>query len=220
MKYLAEFDRAECDGHQRRYALSAQWLEGLLQAGAVVYDCGRGAWPLAAMLQRCFPADLRTTGEQDLRYEFATIPGGVADGVICTEVIEHLKDRGEDDPTTFTYSGIANLVGECFRILKPGGWLFLTTPNLASLGCLWTHLRGDAAHWYKPHVRELGPAEVRWFLERAGFCIVRFEGVDVWSTRDCPPELAALAMRLAPAVPREDCLFVLAEKPHGDEARS
>ena len=123
-----------------------------------------------------------------------------------------MKDRAEDDVTMFTYSGIRNLLSECFRILRPGGWLFLSTPNLASLGCLWTHLQGDAAHWHKPHVRELGPEELRWFLEQAGFHLARLEGVDVWPARDCPPELAALALRLAPQVPRADCLFVLAEK--------
>lgn len=43
---------------------------------------------------------------------------GVADGIICKEVLEHV-----DDPFT--------AVTEMARVLRPGGWLFLTVPFLA-----------------------------------------------------------------------------------------
>ena len=201
MKYIHEFDPAVCGGHERRYALSAQWLEGLLTPGSVVYDCGRGQCPLAhhapAPLSR---RDAQRPGEQDLRYELA-IPSATADGMICSEVIEHMKDRGEDNCATFTYSGIRNLLAECFRILKPGG---LAVPEHAQPGVAGVPLeplQGDAAWWFKPHVRELGPEEVRWFLAKAGFQIARLEGVDVWPVAECPAELAALARRLGPGRP-------------------
>ena len=154
MKYLSEFDAVECAGHHRRYALSAEWLEPLLLPAAVVYDCGMGEWPFAAMLRRRFPAEIRSTGWADLRYAWP-IADAAADGVTCMEVIEHMKDRGEDDLTAFTFSGVRNLLAECFRILKPGGWLFLSTPNLSCYGCLWSQVRGDSPAWYKPHVKEL-----------------------------------------------------------------
>ena len=191
MKYLGEFDPSQCGGHERRYALSAQWLEGLLTPGSVVYDCGRGQYPLRSHA----PRPLSRRAAQHGRAGPALRAGDsstTADGMICSEVIEHMKDRGEDDCATFTYSGIRNLLAECFRILKPGGWLFLSTPNLACPECLWSHVRGDAAWWFKPHVRELGPEEVRWFLAKAGFRIARLEGVDVWPVAECPAELAAL----------------------------
>jgi SAM-dependent methyltransferase len=212
MRYLSEFDASKCGGHERRYALSVEWLEPLLSPGAVVYDCGRGEWPLPAMLRRTFAADIRNTGEADLRYPFPIL-SDVADGVICTEVIEHMKDRVEDDITTFTYSGVHNLLSECLRILKPGGWLFLSTPNLSSYGCLWGHMKGDSPTWYKPHVHELGCKELRWFLTAAGFVVERFEGVDVWPPQEYLPQVKHVADMLCPGLPRESCLFVLGRKP-------
>lgn len=45
-----------------------------------------------------------------------TLPSGIYDGIICVEVIEHVL---EDDA----------FVHHIARVLKPGGWLYLTTPN-------------------------------------------------------------------------------------------
>ena len=213
LKYLDQFDATQCDGHERRYALSAEWIEPLLVPGAVVYDYGRGDYPFAAMIRQSFPAvDLRTTGDADLRYPLP-IESDSADGVCCMEVLEHMKDRSEDDPATFTYSGLRNLLAECLRILKPGGWLFLTTPNVSSYGCLWSHLKGESPQWYLPHVRELGFAETKRFLTEAGFHVDRFDGVDVWPATECPSDLVELVERLCPMMPRENCLFTLSHKP-------
>ena len=48
------------------------------------------------------------------------------DGVILAEVFEHLRID-----LNFT-------VSEIFRVLKPGGWFYLSTPNMFSYRRLWT----------------------------------------------------------------------------------
>lgn len=201
-------------GHYDRYVLSANWLEPFLTAGAKVAECGAEDGVFTRLLRECFPAvEVTTIGETiDLRYRFADrFPP--QDLVLAMEVIEHMKDRSEDDRATFCYSGVKNLLAECFLLLRPGGTLFLSTPNPASYGCLWTQMRGDCPQWFKPHPRELGPLELRWLLEYAGFRIEAFHGVNVWPPQECPAELRKLADRLSPDIPRESCLFILARKP-------
>jgi SAM-dependent methyltransferase len=45
-----------------------------------------------------------------------TLPSETYDGVICVEVIEHVVED-------------AAFIHQAARVLKPGGWLYLTTPN-------------------------------------------------------------------------------------------
>jgi SAM-dependent methyltransferase len=60
---------------------------------------------------KCEPADLAKA------WPFAD---GSFDYVLSSEAIEHLPDQ-------------MHMLGECARVLRPGGRLFLTTPNLLSL---------------------------------------------------------------------------------------
>lgn len=52
---------------------------------------------------------------------------GVFDVVLSMEGIEHFEHQ-------------AGFVRECARVLRPGGWLLLTTPNVLTLGARATHL--------------------------------------------------------------------------------
>lgn len=91
------------------------------------------------------------------------------DGVLCCEVLEHLTT----DP-------IMMLAG-IHRVLKPDGWLILTTPNVASLTNIVALLHGRNV--YSPyelawgptwrHNREYTVAEVRELLVNTGFRIDR-----------------------------------------------
>jgi SAM-dependent methyltransferase len=59
----------------------------------------------------------------------ATLPfrDGAFDVVLSMEGIEHFEHQ-------------AGFVRECARVLRPGGWLLLTTPNVLTLGARATHL--------------------------------------------------------------------------------
>lgn len=96
--------------------------------------------------------------------------------VLCCELIEHLFE----DPM--------HLMSEVNRILKPGGQLVLTTPNIASLRALAAILTGYHPGFFttyiKPvpggevearHNREYAPLEIRRLLEAAGFDVLRLE---------------------------------------------
>jgi glycosyltransferase involved in cell wall biosynthesis/SAM-dependent methyltransferase len=116
-------------------------------------------------------------------------PDGHFSTVVCGELIEHLFE----DPM--------HLMGEVNRILKPGGHLVLTTPNIASLRGISAILQGyhpGFFHSYlKPaesgetdarHNREYAPREIQQLLECSGFELTLLETGEF---RDAPhPEFA------------------------------
>jgi glycosyltransferase involved in cell wall biosynthesis/SAM-dependent methyltransferase len=97
--------------------------------------------------------------------------------VICGELIEHLFE----DPM--------HLMSEVNRILKPGGHLVLTTPNIAALrgiaGILQGYHPGFFHAYIRPaegtgevdarHNREYAPREIHQLLENSGFEVARLE---------------------------------------------
>jgi glycosyltransferase involved in cell wall biosynthesis len=103
-------------------------------------------------------------------------PDGHYGTVLCCELIEHLFE----DPM--------HLMSEINRILKPGGHLVLTTPNVCSLRAIAAILQGyhpGLFHAYlRPtesedrdarHNREYAPREIRLLLENSGFEITLLE---------------------------------------------
>ena len=103
-------------------------------------------------------------------------PDGHFSTVLCCELIEHLFH----DPM--------HLMSEVNRILRPGGHLVLTTPNIASLRAISAILQGyhpGFFHSYlKPqesgetdarHNREYTPKEIHLLLENSGFAVERLE---------------------------------------------
>jgi 2-polyprenyl-3-methyl-5-hydroxy-6-metoxy-1,4-benzoquinol methylase len=86
-------------------------------------------------------------------------PAETFDAVIMSHVIEHVPAPIE-------------LLKECYRILKPGGKVVLTTPNSSC----WGH-RFFRKYWrgLEPprHLHVFGPSSIEQTLRRAGFGIVR-----------------------------------------------
>jgi glycosyltransferase involved in cell wall biosynthesis/SAM-dependent methyltransferase len=109
--------------------------------------------------------------------------------VLCCELIEHLSA----DPM--------HMMAEINRILKPGGYVVLTTPNLAGLrgvsalllgyhpGLLSVYTRPSAGQPADArHHREYTPIEIHLLLEDAGFEVTRLE---TGPFREAPrPEMA------------------------------
>jgi SAM-dependent methyltransferase len=91
---------------------------------------------------------------------------GTFDCVTAFDVIEHL-------PT----ESALQMLGEAERILAPGGWLLVTTPNRKSLrNRVWGH------HLDDKHFFELDARELEAMLTQAGFRVRELEGVYL-----CPP---------------------------------
>jgi glycosyltransferase involved in cell wall biosynthesis/SAM-dependent methyltransferase len=104
-------------------------------------------------------------------------PDGHFATVICGELIEHLFE----DPM--------HLMSQVNRILKPGGHLVLTTPNIAALrgisGILQGYHPGFFHAYIRPaegtgevdarHNREYAPREIHQLLENSGFQVTSLE---------------------------------------------
>jgi glycosyltransferase involved in cell wall biosynthesis len=102
---------------------------------------------------------------------------GAFDTVLCCELLEHLVS----DPMA--------MMSEISRVLKLGGHLVLTTPNIASARAISAILLGYHPAFFpayirprKPgeepearHNREYAPMEIQHLLEDAGFEILRLE---------------------------------------------
>jgi glycosyltransferase involved in cell wall biosynthesis/SAM-dependent methyltransferase len=96
--------------------------------------------------------------------------------VLCCELLEHL------------FADPMHLMGEVNRILKPGGHLLLTTPNIAALRGISAILQGyhpgffhayirpsDTGEVDARHNREYTPREIHQLLENSGFAVARLE---------------------------------------------
>ncbi len=107
------------------------------------------------------------------RYPYAD---GRFAAVVCCELLEHLAE----DPM--------HMAAEINRILRLGGRLVLSTPNICALRSVAAVLRGDHPGLYSQytalkggntveprHAREYTPEEVRKLFEAAGFVVERLE---------------------------------------------
>lgn len=108
----------------------------------------------------------------DLEYGMFPVKDGTYDFVMCCEVLEHM----EIDPM--------HMLSEVNRVLKPGGTLLLTTPNITSSRALSKILSGVEPYFYMQyhknreyhrHNYEYSARTLKRLLECAGF------NVDVWS---------------------------------------
>lgn len=115
-------------------------------------DLGAGWGHLIERLQNAYPQiqchgldynpthfELRGVpiGHSDFNVDTLPFPDGTFDLVTCTEVIEHLEN--------FRHS-----MREAARVLRPGGWLVVSTPNVLSLKSRWTYLIHGFLSYFDP----------------------------------------------------------------------
>ena len=174
----------------------------------------KALWPRVllshALLQegRDWPAAeraLRDVLDIDLANPRATIIGDL-------RAVEQVTSQTYDciilTQTLHVIDDMPAVVRECERLLKPGGVLLLSTPNLRSLNGLWNllvhgrsyALKGDIYEEYENlekvghmvHVREYAPGDVRQLLKRVGF---ETEALVFWGRQPrMPAELLCRAM--------------------------
>lgn len=90
----------------------------------------------------------------DLELERFPLPDGSFDVVVANQIFEHLKQ-------------IYRPMGEIHRILKPGGLLLFSVPNLASLHCRIQLLLGrqpSTIKVFEAHVRAFAPPAAKEFV--------------------------------------------------------
>lgn len=199
--------------HTLRYIESLEWLDSYLISGSSVLDLG-GNSAFSDALKK-FRGVCMRSNVPDLRYQFP-FPDNSLGLVLCMEVLEHICDRGDSQIDIFTGSGIKNILSETFRVLRSGGHLFLTTPNVCCYNSVWRALQGKHPFSYSPHFRELAPADVVECVERAGFKVERYEVLDIWQGHNVPGNVVEsinqISDKLQCEVARGDCTFILACK--------
>jgi glycosyltransferase involved in cell wall biosynthesis len=107
--------------------------------------------------------------------------GETFDVVLCCELIEHLTE----DPM--------HMLLEINRVLKWGGLVVVTTPNIASAFSIKESMSGSSPYIYGSynrksradrHSREYTPSDVRLVLESGGFKVIKLFSEDLWHDTD------------------------------------
>jgi SAM-dependent methyltransferase len=189
-------------------------VDGLFRGGDVIIDlgCGDGRWldAIAPRYRRAIGVDIigsrmdgQTAGadwefiqaDLDLGLPF---DDGIADVIRANQVIEHVREPGE-------------FLAGARRVLRPGGLLVVTTPNvryvrhLARLVFLGrgpmtsSHPPGTASAWDDGHLHYLTPGDLRRIAAQAGFGQVRVSALVAPSGRFGP--LRRVLRRLSTVAP-------------------
>ena len=133
---------------------------------------------------------------------------GSIDVALSCELIEHLRE----DPL--------HMLVDLHRVLKWGGLLILTTPNIASAHSVRAVLGGGSPYIYGQynrrspadrHSREYTPEDVRIAMESAGFQVVRLLTSNIWHEAD-EDLLARLDRTGVPRDLRGDNIFAVGRK--------
>jgi SAM-dependent methyltransferase len=187
--------------HRQRFLQTFDAVMDLGLAPGRLLDVG-GVGPVASYLARNGWQAEGTLAE--LRGPLP-LTDGVFDLILCTEVIEHIKDQDStalSDLEAFNYSGVMSMLRELRRALRPQGLLLITTPNAASWHMLAKWLYGELLLADPNHVREFTPFEL---IRVAGLCGLRpalIKTIDSWSQGQVPMlEWVASAMRADASLP-------------------
>jgi ubiquinone/menaquinone biosynthesis C-methylase UbiE len=129
-------------------------------------------------------------------------PDGTFDLVICIEVLRYL--HGADN---------REALREMYRVLKPGGTMFLTMVNRYALDGFYLHyharrlFRGQRASGDAPHCEFTTPAEVDQAVRAAGFSTATHRGVLLGPMRMLYKLSTRIACRVAPVLePLDDAI--------------
>lgn len=212
-----DMDAAYGVNHSPRLILSRAWLNAVIPGEGHFTAFDLGAEGISTFLWRqWFPnVEWRNT-DFDLRFHWE-LPDSLADLIVCTEVIEHLPDQPNAiHNEAFGRFGVKGLLQESFRVLKPGGVIFITTPNAASM----LHVRATLLKippWlFEMHIREYTLEEVIAEVKKAGFDVLRARDVHCMSIGLYPDFISLfelLQLNGYSTEGRGDDLFILARKP-------
>lgn len=117
----------------------------------------------------------------DVERDRFPFPDDYFDVALCCELIEHLRE----DPM--------HMLLELNRVLRWGGLVIVTTPNIASAFSVQEAMAGRSPNLYSHysrknpadrHAREYTPTDVRVALESAGFKVLKLFTENVWHDTD------------------------------------
>lgn len=189
-KHLSQWHETYVANHKRRIALDLDLAKEQAQQGSAVLEFGSVPLLFTTALSSSHynvtgidiaPERYKSTIEKvglsvvkcDIETEKLPFGDNTFDAVVFNEIFEHLRIN-----PIFTLS-------EALRVLKPGGIMMLSTPNLRSLNGLYNFLLRNRAYscsgntyeeyqklerlGHMGHVREYTTTEVIEFLKNVGF---------------------------------------------------
>jgi len=144
-------------------------LAGFASVGLNLNELWRATYPSPEWLSKL---DVR---EHDVEGQPLPFPDRSFDCAFFTEVLEHVAIS---DPSS--------ILKEICRVLVPGGLLILSTPNVCNVSNILALATGKNVFWpvelfygsLDRHNREYTPQEVRLVVERSGFSIGAFYGIN------------------------------------------
>jgi SAM-dependent methyltransferase len=124
----------------------------------------------------------------NLNESFANQFGGQFDAIMASEIIEHLEN-----PRHFAR--------ECFKLLKQGGHLFLSTPNVNSPSSIVNFMRTGTFTWFGEleyerdgHITPLSKWQIEKSFTEAGFRFLWTGSYgDEWGKLEGSPRLLLIA---------------------------
>jgi SAM-dependent methyltransferase len=228
-------------GHVARFATSIVMLGDLIRPGFKVLEIGwsnllhryiaadvacwdytsfeRDSPSQSAGALHIGPGEGRTVPTQNFRLNLETDPFPVQsdeyDLVICGEVIEHM----DIDPMF--------VIAEINRISRPGGALFVTTPNASSARVVFKAVNGYHPSFFMQYARnaspyrhnfEYTPPLLQSLISAGGYKVQSLETLDTFE--DPFPEGYEILKKLgAPMTARGDNIFLVGIKEEGIRER-
>lgn len=165
---------------------------GKIRTGGVLLDVGGGIGDLCQEVRDLFETTIvldiswqnleaakhkasRTICADVDKHGLTDLPNGAADVVTALDFIEHIVDP-------------ENFARECHRVLRPGGEVFINTPNIRfwrHIEALWRggrfpHTSGDREVYHGGHLAFFTYSDLREIFEGAGFtgCVQLLDGED------------------------------------------
>lgn len=201
--------------HSPRLAATIQFLRRIGFESDLTLEIGEVS-VASYILEEYFPNVRWRRAHWDIRLRWPT-PENHYDSIICTEVLEHLCDLERDTYSVWRGSGLSAFLTESFRGLRPGGYLFASTPNAHSALCLHHVLHGYPPMFFQPHLREFGREELTRAAESCGFIVEEFFAVQCLTMDtgiDLTRAFRSLLVAGASIENRGDDWFILLRKPN------
>jgi SAM-dependent methyltransferase len=200
--------------HAKRWSESLKWIAPFADKAERILDVG-GESRFTEMIRKRWPGKLVPYYGGDLRNGFIVRD---CDLIICTEILEHIEDaEHEGIQTEWKGTGVHNVLASCWMSLRPGGHLFVTTPNPCSITAIHHALNLAPPMIYPPHYRELTPYQLDEMVRSVEFEILRRETLDVWRNAISDKQHRALMLLIKdlnyPDELRGEDVFLLCRKP-------